>query len=348
MKKYLKKVSIIFFILLAIIGIQSIQSGTIANAATIGEKLLQPEDGWTRYDDADTRILYSSGWGAQSGFDSSLVYNGTRHYSMGDNAGLTIKFKFYGTKLRVINPKGSFYSGANVKIDGIDYGNFCSYSTDVGNYILCFEKLDLTKTIHDVVITTVDKNNFVPKPNYTGIVFDAIDIDSTGNLLPYTDVQPVVASGISLNKTTDSLQVGQTDNLVATITPDNATNKNVTWSSSDTTVATVDSNGKVTAIKAGTANVTATTTDGSNLSATCAVTVTDSSINKSNLTLHMMNGDVLKYNLSEKELNDFLSWHDAKSKGTALSYYIFVIKSGDGATKRQYVEYDKIVYFDIE
>ena len=48
--------------------------------------------------------------------------------------------------------------------------------------------------------------------------------------------------------------------------------KKITWSSSNETVATVDENGKVTAIAAGTANISATCGE---KSVTCAVTVTD-------------------------------------------------------------------------
>ncbi|MDF2885335.1 MAG: hypothetical protein K0R54_5908 [Clostridiaceae bacterium] len=75
---------------------------------------------------------------------------------------------------------------------------------------------------------------------------------------------------ISLNKTAANLTIGDSDILVANTTPSAVY---VNWSSSDTSVATVDSNGKVTATGAGTAIITASTVYGSNLSASCIVTV---------------------------------------------------------------------------
>lgn len=83
----------------------------------------------------------------------------------------------------------------------------------------------------------------------------------------------VAVTGVSLNKTTLTLTEGDSETLTAAVTPSNATNANVTWSTSASGVATV-SNGKVTAVKAGTATITATSADGSNKSASCTVTVT--------------------------------------------------------------------------
>ena len=80
-------------------------------------------------------------------------------------------------------------------------------------------------------------------------------------------------SNITLDKTELSLSIGDSEALTATIEPNNATNKNVTWSSNNEAVATVD-NGKVTAVKEGTATITATAQDGSGVSASCSVTVT--------------------------------------------------------------------------
>ena len=87
---------------------------------------------------------------------------------------------------------------------------------------------------------------------------------------------PVLVTGISLNNSNLSLYTGKTATLTATVTPENATNKAVTWKSSDDTIATVDNNGKVTAVKEGTATITATATDGSGVYATCTVTVNQS------------------------------------------------------------------------
>ena len=84
---------------------------------------------------------------------------------------------------------------------------------------------------------------------------------------------PTLSTSIALNKTSASLKVTETLTLVATVLPENATNKSVTWKSSNEAVATVDANGKVTAVAVGEATITATTTDGSNLSASCKVTV---------------------------------------------------------------------------
>ena len=89
-----------------------------------------------------------------------------------------------------------------------------------------------------------------------------------------TVTQPV--TGVTLDSTELSLYTGESKTLTATVAPDNATNKAVTWESSNTEVATVDNNGKVTAVSAGTATITVTTTDGEKI-ATCTVNVTEPS-----------------------------------------------------------------------
>lgn len=84
---------------------------------------------------------------------------------------------------------------------------------------------------------------------------------------------PILVSQITLDKSELTLDVNATAQLTATISPENATNKQLQWESSDETVATVNSTGLVTAINGGTANVMVLSTDGSNVSASCAVVV---------------------------------------------------------------------------
>lgn len=84
--------------------------------------------------------------------------------------------------------------------------------------------------------------------------------------------ETVHVTGVSLDKISTSIDIGDTDTLTATVSPSNATDKSVSWSSSNTSVATV-SGGIVTGVSAGTARITATTTDGG-YTAYCDVTVT--------------------------------------------------------------------------
>lgn len=90
----------------------------------------------------------------------------------------------------------------------------------------------------------------------------------------YSDGTSRLADGtiasITLNYSKYALTVGQSKTLVASTSPESAA-KNVTWYSSNSKVATVSKNGKVTAVKAGTATITAKTANG--LKATCKVTV---------------------------------------------------------------------------
>ena len=78
-------------------------------------------------------------------------------------------------------------------------------------------------------------------------------------------------TGVALDKTSYELTEGDEVTLTATVSPDNATNKNVKWVSNNTAVATVV-DGKVTAVKSGSATITVTTEDGGK-TATCEIIV---------------------------------------------------------------------------
>lgn len=80
---------------------------------------------------------------------------------------------------------------------------------------------------------------------------------------------------ISLSASTLLTKVGCTKKITATVTPTNADNREVTWSSSAPTVASVDQSGNITAKSVGNATITVTAKDGSGVTATCWVNVTD-------------------------------------------------------------------------
>ncbi len=126
-------------------------------------------------------------------------------------------------------------------------------------------------------------------------------------------------SSVTLDASSISLDTGDTRTLIATVTP-SGWSGTVSWSSSDTSVATVDSSGKVTAIAAGTVTITATA-DSSK--ATCKVTVTDSSvpttsISLSRTSLSLAVGDVytLAATVEPSDATDSLTW---KSSDTSIA-----------------------------
>ena len=101
-----------------------------------------------------------------------------------------------------------------------------------------------------------------------------------------TDIK---VSSIKLNTKNHTMYSNQYVQLKATVLPNNAYNKSVTWKSSNSKIATVDKNGKVKALKVGNAIITATSTDGSNVSAQCKIKVvqrvTKIKLNKSIINL---------------------------------------------------------------
>ena len=157
--------------------------------------------------------------------------------------------------------------------------------------------------------------------------------------------QTVAVESVTLNKTQLTLDVGGEETLTATVAPDNATDKTVTWSSDNAAVATVE-NGKVTAVSAGSATITATAGD---KSATCTVTVNapvtvdytvtaeewEAALSKdafTNFTATVKLGDIVTYIKVDPE-NDIYYVKGYDGNGYTETYYT---KEGD-----KYYAYDK-------
>ena len=94
------------------------------------------------------------------------------------------------------------------------------------------------------------------------------NISKTNGTLTITPVA-VPATAVALDSTSQKLETGKSFTLTATVTPTDTTDK-VVWSSDNESVAKVSSTGVVTAVKPGTAVITATA---GSVKATCTVTV---------------------------------------------------------------------------
>ena len=83
----------------------------------------------------------------------------------------------------------------------------------------------------------------------------------------------IAVTAITLDKTDITLKIDEEAVIKATITPADATDKILNWSSSDNAIATVSTDGKVTAKKEGTVNITVTSVSNPDVKAVCKVIV---------------------------------------------------------------------------
>ncbi len=213
-------------------------------------------------------------------------------------------------------------------------------------------------TSNNADVASVDETTGVVTANKVGdAVITATATDGSGVLASTTvHVTPLRAS--SLNITSEiTLPRSNRLKLEVSIMPEETDNKSLEWSSDNEGVATVDQDGVVTGINAGTANIIAKTTDGSNLSDTCKVTVNPVVISLSTNTINLQKGDkyveqtaaVLPENTEHKDFvwsasGNGVASVDAKGNITAIKPGVDTIRCSLSYDKNIYSECRVIVY----
>ncbi|VXC86383.1 conserved hypothetical protein [Bacillus mycoides] len=148
--------------------------------AKVGDQLLAPEDGWKRYDDNASEILYDANWAKNVAYSGAYGGKSTSAHK-GKNS--SFRFKFKGTKFRLIVGCSTteFYSDKiSVRIDDLPLEFFNANALADTNQVLKYEKLGLEGKEHEVKVTVVTSQPGAASYDYR---FDALDIDSTGNLI---------------------------------------------------------------------------------------------------------------------------------------------------------------------
>ena len=164
------------------------------------------------------------------------------------------------------------------------------------------------------------------KPGSATITVTTEDGGKTASCQVTVNARSYAVESISLNKSAITLTEGDSETLTATIKPDNATNKKYSWKSSDSAVASVSADGKVTAIKPGSATITVTTEDGRK-TASCQVTVKariypveSISLNKSAITLTEGDSETLTATIKpDNATNKKYSWKSSDSAVASVS-----------------------------
>lgn len=132
-----------------------------------------------------------------------------------------------------------------------------------------------------VTISAIDASN--------NTVYDSVEVVVEGSKTTQTTKQTTKTTNkeqsvtVSFNKNVVTLDVGKTETINATVLPKTTADKTLIWTSDNESVATV-SNGTITAVGGGTANITATTVTGN--TATCKVTVIEKIVNVSSIKIN--------------------------------------------------------------
>ena len=135
-------------------------------------------------------------------------------------------------------------------------------------------------------VTKIDAYAFVNCESLTDVFYGGTQQEWNSIVINETRNEPLLnaaihfkpdipVTGLRMLSSEESLYVGQNKTLSVIVSPENATYKSVTWSSSNPSIVRVDKNGRIWGIKAGSANITAISADGSGQEVTCYVTVTE-------------------------------------------------------------------------
>lgn len=128
-------------------------------------------------------------------------------------------------------------------------------------------------------------------------------------------VDTVQVSSLKLSKSELTLALNKTATIKATVGTEEAANKKLKWESSDEKIAKVNSKGKVTAVSAGEAVITCSTTDGSKIEKECKVTVKES-IELTEISLNYI--DIKFYGLGCTEQLELLEFSPSNATNTSV------------------------------
>lgn len=153
---------------------------------------------------------------------------------------------------------------------------------------------------------------------------------------------PSKPDSIVLDRNVLELLEGSLDKLTATTTPETV---KVIWSTSDESIATVDQDGNVTAIREGTAIITAKI-ENSDIAATSTVIVKKpiSESSSAILSITLVNGITKEYDVTNNVLNNYLNWFES-AQGTSTFKFTKTISPYKKVT--EYIVHDKIASFEV-
>ena len=237
----------------------------------------------------------------------------------------------------------------DIKAESINF-NISSYKiTDLAQTPSFTAKILPENTANKKVIWKSSNTNIATVNPSTGVIkavssgtckITATTTDGTNLSASMDIIVDIKAKSVAFDKT--SMQItsqNSINKLVATVTPSQASQK-VAWSSSNGNIAKVDSKGRITPVSIGTCKIIATTTDGTNKTASCDVTVnvkfvTGISFDFNSYTITNVNQTpVFRPNIVPSDAEDKnVRWSSSNTKVATVSSSGVIKAAGNGTCK---------------
>jgi hypothetical protein len=357
---FTKKFGILFGVLLFVM-VTFLNSSSYA--ASVGQRLAEPEAGWKRFDDTYKTILRENGvFAFVPSNEPDQAYKGGYYYSK--DKGATISFAFTGEKVRILAPVWILQSNnIEVNIDGVKITNYSANGSTVKHRVILFEKLNLDKGKHIVRLTN----------NQAGMELevDAIDIAEDGELIPINtlfnldasagDSKVILKWGQIQNAESYTVKYGTESGKYTesvTATKDSYGNFVIPGLTNGTKYYFVVS-AKVNGIDSGYSNEASATPQGGGQTGSDTPSQgggggqpdrEQPSGNRAILVVTMTTGLEKEFDLSIKEVNDFISWYEGKQAGSgSASYAISKHDNNKGpfSSRKDYMLFDRILTFEV-
>lgn len=266
--------------------------------------------------------------------------------------------------IKVKTVEGGFEASATVTVTKVavtsvtlNLAEISFTAEDIGeSFTLTATVLPENATFNDVTFTSTNQD--VASVSEAGVV--TVNGIGTATITAFADgksaqcvvtVSKIPVTSVTLNKTQLELTVEGEETLTAAVTPNNATYKEVTWNSTNASVATVSNDGKVHALKAGTAVITASA-DG--VVAQCTVQVFDETEYSYNLPIHKNgsyatseNNKAAKTEFIDEYYNRTQTYKAGIDNPVNLRPIVSIVDGGDNPVDQSLWNFDyKIEVFD--
>lgn len=254
----------------------------------------------------DYTVEVSANWIKQTG--TKALTSKTLSFSIEENktydareGKITIKPKQAGVVEQVISVKQAQKEALNVEKTSYEmpYGGGeieikveASVGFDVTPNVDWLHYVSTKALTNSTVLIKVDENETYSSRE--GKIEIAQQNGSLKHTITVQQAGRIAVTSVELDQTSLTLKPEETATLVATVKPDNATDKTVIWTSSDASIAAVDESGKVTAIKVGSATITAKAGDKTTeCKVTILIPVSSIELNKTELSLYVDESETL-------------------------------------------------------